>query len=360
MSHCCIAPSEPPPLTVSSSFCLLRPVSLAPRPRSPPRDESVRQTYRPIRLPPLSPEYDSPSSSSSAPLHRDVSSSSGSTSTGHSPIFMRDPSHSPHDSHPPPSPIRPREFSSDPQRHGSMSSTYYAHPPSPQYPSPVSPHYQSQSQYMVAHAPPPPSNVPPAALPAEGRIERRLRYQLGLHYTQPLTLDSIDDPGDKRKPNPSYILLVQLAILSSPTKALTLQEIFSALQNRFLYFRDHPESNAPWKGSIRNILSLRTEFERIPTNDQEVIEHGRTRGKWRVTGVFGETRTRYRRSKITGERMVRTLRPVILGEEDFDPPYPPGYEEDLARGAVGMSHRHIPPRALQLPPIQTALQSSAH
>lgn len=73
-----------------------------------------------------------------------------------------------------------------------------------------------------------------------------LRQQLGLSEQEPVGLHSLPDPAPGEKPSTPLPMLVKLAIYGSPGKQLTLQEIYTELENRFQWFQEHKNEKA-WK-----------------------------------------------------------------------------------------------------------------
>ncbi|KAH9838641.1 uncharacterized protein C8Q71DRAFT_705504, partial [Rhodofomes roseus] len=101
-------------------------------------------------------------------------------------------------------------------------------------------------------------------------------------------------PGEK--PNYPYPTLIRAAILGSPRRALTLQGIYSALEDRFEWFRTHRNDKA-WQNSIRHNLSLNKLFRRVA---KPITEPGKG-SYWTVDFAAGEGNKRERkRTKHSG------------------------------------------------------------
>lgn len=65
-----------------------------------------------------------------------------------------------------------------------------------------------------------------------------LREMLGLGPNDNVDLNSLSDPPAGAKPSYPYPVLIQLAINGSTRKRLTLSEIYTAIEERFEWFRN--------------------------------------------------------------------------------------------------------------------------
>lgn len=81
-----------------------------------------------------------------------------------------------------------------------------------------------------------------------------VRRLLGFGPRVPVHLDSLEDVPEGEKPPYSYPALIQLAIIGSERKRLTLQGIYTAIEERFPFFRTFPES--AWQVSTMILVSL--------------------------------------------------------------------------------------------------------
>lgn len=123
--------------------------------------------------------------------------------------------------------------------------------------------------------------------------EEYLRQQLDIRPYQPVNLWALPDPPPGQKPSQPLPVLIKLAIHGSPKKKLTLREIYLALEERFVWFRE--TSDKAWKGSIRHNLSLNKVFRNIL---RPITEPGK--GRYWVLDISdgeGYKRERKRRSR---------------------------------------------------------------
>ena len=79
--------------------------------------------------------------------------------------------------------------------------------------------------------------------------DNEMRQILSLRPDQELSLRSLMDPPPGERPGYAIPVLSQLAILGSPKKQLTLQGIYRAIEDRFMWYRENRDDKS-WRVRI--------------------------------------------------------------------------------------------------------------
>ncbi|KAG6810087.1 hypothetical protein H0H92_013361, partial [Tricholoma furcatifolium] len=178
-----------------------------------------------------------------------------------------------------------------------------------------------------------------------------LRENANIPHNKPLDLYSLPDPPPGARPNVTYKILASLAIYGSPSGRLSLQEIYTAIEDRFPYYRNLPEEmgrdgksgGKKWQRSVRHNLSL----ESIFMNDPRSITEPGKGGYWYISNLkgYGQKRERKRKGKSSSASSTSSRESYRIKEEDddglfFDDDYD---EDDLsAEERGGSSHGRRP------------------
>ncbi|VDB89784.1 unnamed protein product [Peniophora sp. CBMAI 1063] len=206
----------------------------------------------------------------------------------------------------------------------------------------------SPSDSYTGHSP---SSTPgPPGDPDGEAAAAHLRALLQLEPGAPINLYSLEDPLPGHKPNFPLPTLIKLAIFGSPFRRLTLQEIYTELENRFEWFRLNTHDTA-WKNSIRHNLSLRKCFVKT---SRTMTEPGKG-SYWSldVTQGEGNKRERKRNKKPTKAQVAaqqgqpRTTQHFMAA--NFAPLQHPLQSQQYPQGATVFL-----PQSLQTNPQQAA------
>ncbi|XP_023810580.1 forkhead box protein P1-B isoform X3 [Oryzias latipes] len=123
------------------------------------------------------------------------------------------------------------------------------------------------------------SVITPNSLHNVGSIRRRYSEKYNMPISPDLSQNKEFYMNADVRPPFTYASLIRQAILESPEKQLTLNEIYNWFTRMFAYFR---RNAATWKGAVRTNLSLHTCFVRLEdecgsfwTVDDEEFKRGR-------------------------------------------------------------------------------------
>ncbi|XP_051961242.1 forkhead box protein P1-B-like isoform X2 [Xyrauchen texanus] len=143
-----------------------------------------------------------------------------------------------------------------------------------------------------------PSIIIPTSLHSMGSIHKRYSDKYNMAMDQDIVQNKEFYLSAEVRPPFTYAALIRQAILESPEKQLTLNEIYNWFTRTFAYFR---RNAATWKNAVRHNLSLHKCFVRVENVKGAV---------WTVDELEFQKR---RPQKITGSPLVKNIQ-TSLGQ----------------------------------------------
>ncbi|XP_051946737.1 forkhead box protein P1a isoform X3 [Xyrauchen texanus] len=137
-----------------------------------------------------------------------------------------------------------------------------------------------------------PSVIIPTSLHSMGPIRKRYSDKYNMAMDQDIVQNKEFYLSAEVRPPFTYAALIRQAILESPEKQLTLNEIYNWFTRTFAYFR---RNAATWKNAVRHNLSLHKCFIRVENVKGAV---------WTVDELEFQKR---RPQKITGSPLVKNI-----------------------------------------------------
>ncbi|XP_052451150.1 forkhead box protein P1-B-like isoform X1 [Carassius gibelio] len=137
-----------------------------------------------------------------------------------------------------------------------------------------------------------PSVIIPTSLHSMGPVRKRYSDKYNIAMDQDIVQNKEFYLSAEVRPPFTYAALIRQAILESPEKQLTLNEIYNWFTRTFVYFR---RNAATWKNAVRHNLSLHKCFVRVENVKGAV---------WTVDEMEFQKR---RPQKITGSPLVKNI-----------------------------------------------------
>jgi forkhead transcription factor HCM1 len=219
------------------------------------------------------------------------------------------------------------------------------------------------------------SSVAAPSLPEKPTNKKQKKYPLD-NTSEPATLPDpenwplVEDDGSK--PPHSYSQLIAMAILRSPSKKLTLAQIYKWIQDAYSFYRA-PETG--WQNSIRHNLSLNKAFVKIirPKDDpgkgnywgvQAGCEFSFLKEKPKSSSynaTLSQTSSSHRKRSSTSHAQIVTSTPVTVSKTVDSSKFPdegdPSSDATIPASDPAV-HEGIPVESSMMPPPPRALRSS--
>ncbi|KAL7267910.1 hypothetical protein RUND412_009488 [Rhizina undulata] len=150
----------------------------------------------------------------------------------------------------------------DPALYGNATYGYSYHHQQQQQPQPQQPEQQNAKRQRASNSPKSPKS-PKSPRKPRAKKEKPPPKRKRTPSPEPNKADY--PPEALLKPASSYVVLIHEAIMASPTRSLTLPQIYKAIERKYPYYKVMLQTNG-WQSSVRHNLASHKAFVKIERN----------------------------------------------------------------------------------------------